>query len=150
MRCKGMKKGPVRKKGVIVPNSDRVKNCGRTATVFFRISYSKLFAYADNGMYEDVIGFCEECSSGKDVPSGYVRGTWDHRKILHLRGDVCQVEPCDGTMVRDDVHNRRMHDGKRELLKIMSYKGNADLMDDWVEIMDLAIKEFQVREVMSK
>ena len=152
MRCKGMKKGLVRHKGAISPGSERLKNCGRPAAIFFRVHYSELFTYADNGVYEDVIGFCEECAADKDKPSGYDRqiGTryWSDRKVLHLRGHISRVESHDGSGVDGELHNKRMHDGKRELLKIMSYKGNADLADDWEEIFEMALKEFQVKAVM--
>ena len=38
----------------------------------------------------------------------------------------------------DEARTLRLHDGKRELLKIMSYKGNQDLADDWQEAFKLA------------
>jgi hypothetical protein len=150
MRCKGMKTGPVKNKFGIVPSSSRTKNCGRPATVFFRVRYSELFRHCDNGVYEDVLGFCEECAKDKDKPSGYQGSSnsrWTGRKILHLRGEIASVEPDDGSTVADEHKIKRMHDGKRELLKIMSWKGNSDLADSWEDIMDLAIKEFTISRV---
>ena len=149
MRCKGMKKGPVRKADGTLVASDRIKNCGKQATVFFRIRYSELRTYHDNGVYEDTLGFCEECAKGKDKPSGYT-GHWNDRKVLHLRGDVACVEPGDASTVEDEIRNKRLHDGKREFLKIMSTKGNRDLMDDWETVFDLALKGFQVKAVMGQ
>ena len=84
MRCRGMK--PKTAKG----GYEVMRNCGKQAGVFFRIKYLKL--YVDNGVMEDVFGFCEECAKGKDVPSGYQNHGWNQRQILHLRGVVASVE----------------------------------------------------------
>jgi len=151
MRCKGMKMGPVKRKGVVQPGSNRSKNCGKVATVFYKVHYSELFRYADNGVNEDVLGFCEDCARGKDKPSGYLgsgKNPWYERKVLHLRGEIAHVEPHDGSGIDESIRTRRLHDGKRELLRVMSTRSNADLADDWEEVFDLALKEFTVREVM--
>lgn len=152
MRCQGMKYGPVMRKtptGTVVSSYLKHKNCGRQASVFFRITYSELWRWTDNGIYEDVLGFCDECARGKDKPGGYNKSSRE-RTVLRVRGVVSGVAPDDGSTLDGDKHNRRMHDGKRELLKIMSYKGNQDLADDWEEIMAMAIREFTVRTVMDK
>ena len=155
MRCKGMKREPVRRKdktGTTFLTGPVNKNCGRQATVFFRVRYSELYSYADNGVHEDVIGFCDKCAEGKDKPDAYNYSASKRqpRQVLRVRGIVSEVFPDDGSTVSDEARTLRLHDGKRELLKIMSYKGNQDLADDWQEAFKLAWEEFQVRTVMLK
>lgn len=121
------------------------KNCGRKATVFFRIKYSSL--RRDNGVFEDVMGFCPDCVGEKDRPSGYAGG-WASRTVMHLRGEVSQVQPHDGASIDDELRQKRLNDGKYEFLRIMSTKGRRDMAELWPEVFKLAWEEFQIKGVM--
>lgn len=142
MRCKGMKKND---KGM-------TKNCGKQAVVFFRIRYTELNRWCDNGKYEDVMGFCTECGRDK----GHSIRAWGDtswrgdRRVLNLRGIVRQIFPATEAECVDEAGDKRLHDGKREFLRIMSTKGNADLADHWEEVFKMAWEEFQVKKVMGE
>jgi hypothetical protein len=140
MRCKGMKLNKERK----------LKNCGRPAKVFFRVQYSELDRYRDNGKHEDVFGFCEECAKSKDRSIrawGDVSWRGD-RKVLNLRGAIGQISPATESECAEEAGDKRLHDGKRELLRVMCTKGNSDLADRWEEVFKLALDEFHIRKVM--
>jgi hypothetical protein len=141
MRCNGMKK---------IPNKDRTKNCGRQAKIFFRVKYSHL--WRDNGVYEDVMGFCEECARDKHTPSGYgYDGTrWGGKLVLRRRGDVSSVEPDNGSSVEDEKLQLHMNDAKRNFLRVMCTQKNAALADHWPEVFKMAWDEFRLMSVMSK
>jgi hypothetical protein len=124
------------------------QNCGRQAKVFFRVTYSQL--WRDNGVYEDIMGFCEECARDKHAPSGYEKARWFDRCVLRQRGDVCRVVPDDGSTANDEKLRVHMNDVKRSFLRVMCTQGNAALADRWPEIFKLAWDEFQIRAVMTK
>lgn len=142
MRCKGMK----------LNGKKILKNCGRPATVFFRVQYAELNHYSDNGKHEDVFGFCQECAEGKaDKIQAWGDTSWDgNRKVLRLRGTIGHISPATESECVEETSDKRLHDGKRELLRIMCTKGNSDLADHWQKVFELALDEFQIRSVMLK
>lgn len=142
MRCKGMKHKR---------EKYDAKNCGRQATVFLRVRYKELYGRHDNGKYEDVFGFCDECARNKNSPMSWNGDRWGSgRKVLGVRGVVERIEPATADECVDEGMDKRLHDGKREFLRIMSTKGNADLADRWEEVFKLALDEFHVKKVMGE
>lgn len=68
------------------------KNCGRQATVFLRVRYKELYGRHDNGKYEDVFGFCDECARNKNSPMSWNGDRWGSgRKVLGVRGVVASA-----------------------------------------------------------
>jgi hypothetical protein len=128
----------------------RLRNCGRPAKHFFRVHYSDLVPYKDNGKYQDVFGFCDDCAKGKAHKIASWGGThWrSDRRVLHLRGQISHVAPATESECVEEADDKRLHDAKRELLRIMCTKGNADLEDRWEEIFRMALDEFYCRKVM--
>lgn len=139
-------------------DSEYNRNCGKQAALFFRVRYSSLLHHRENGIYEDVFGFCPECAKGKDKPEGYnnnvhrCRFSWKDMKVLHLRGEVCSVEKCedDGAAANAVETQRTVHinDVKAKILSIMKTRRNKQLAEDWPEIFRLAWEQFQVESVM--
>ena len=70
--------------------------------------------------------------------------------MLNLRGIVRQIFPATEAECVDEAGDKRLHDGKREFLRIMSTKGNADLADHWEEVFKLALDEFHIKKVMGE
>lgn len=66
------------------------------------------------------------------------------------RGGRERIEPATADECVDEGMDKRLHDGKREFLRIMSTKGNADLADRWEEVFKLALDEFHVKKVMGE
>lgn len=76
---------------------------------------------------------------------------WDRRKtVFRLRGLVEHVEPATADECVDEGLDKRLHDGKKQLLGIMCTKRNSDLADHWDKIFELALNEFQINMVMTK
>lgn len=159
MRCKGMKlkikKSKVSCYGCTVYKDREVSvNCGKQATHFFRVRYGSLRAYRENGISEEVLGFCEECARDKHAPAGYNSPDrdWRSRKVLHLRGIVAHVEreQDGGEAAVESARIIRLNDVKQQFLRIMTTKGNRDIANDWPEVFRLAWEEFQIRAVMEK
>lgn len=99
------------------------------------------------------MGFCTECGRDK----GHSIRAWGDtswrgdRRVLNLRGIVRQIFPAtEADECVDEGMDKRLHDGKREFLRIMSTKGNADLADRWEEVFKLALDEFHVKKVMGE
>ena len=122
-------------------------NCQKAAKVFFRVHYSELHVHCQNGLYEDVFGFCAECAKGKDKAEAYKGSSRTCPIGFHKRGIVSAVEPSTESECLSQREKRSMHDAKKEFLRIMSTKGHAKFANEWPKIFELAWQEFCIKRV---
>jgi hypothetical protein len=145
MRCAGKKKKQVTKQGAAGSSwtQEDWKCCGKRATHFFKVTYTKFAHERDSksGKTDDAFGFCDKCAENKDSPNGYWKKGWYETNVHGLRGVVWSVEPIPEFDDKAEKRQRSLAIWISSFVRVMCQRNAQEITeDDWDFILDEAKK----------
>lgn len=121
-------------------------SCPKKARHFFRLT---LDGHRDYGDSEQILGFCDGCVGGMEVPSNYVRSRWNEPGVEHLRGKVLVVTPASESDANGDK-TRKFREYVKDTFKskFRQKKTSKLSQEEWMELFNEALQEHVIETVM--